>query len=271
MPSTPEGAFIDRAFIELKSGESISLRDYETNFYRRMTNSAASSDSTNTVPASGLLDRLSTIPPSLRINYYWGNLTDPGPSHEWVWYKKCQLPKKFVDAALETLKKRRAMCKEKKDDKTLVWQEAMEIVEGQAIHIAKEMEAQFIRCQCQVEDYISVIFPPDPYSKYLEEENLGAWYIYLRTHPHSDWLGHASMLATTSVREKVFGMTYYKEVRKFLDDMGLRIQTKHWYDPIMDSTATFLASIPKNRGKIDALYHYGYELARQREESYALE
>jgi len=47
VPST-EGAFIDRMFIEINSGESISLRDYQTNFYRRMTNSATSTDSTPT-------------------------------------------------------------------------------------------------------------------------------------------------------------------------------------------------------------------------------
>ena len=48
VPSIPEGAFIDRMVIEIKSGESISLRDYQTNFYRRMTNSATSTDSTPT-------------------------------------------------------------------------------------------------------------------------------------------------------------------------------------------------------------------------------
>ena len=201
-----------------------------------------------------------------------------------VMYKGRLWPHKFVDIAFRALKANSIrtmyfdMCEnleptEKEDDaifatieckvdETLVWQDGMAMVEEQALHIAKRMECDYIRYRCQVDDCISVVYPPRPFIDFIATENLGAWYIFLWTHPDTHW--HCPTSARLASCVELGQVSYEKEVCRFLDSLGLRIKTKHWHMPIMPSTTAVLAGIGKGESKILALYDYAAELAGQK-------
>jgi hypothetical protein len=162
-------------------------------------------------------------------------------------------PAGFVAAALAH--------SERELDKTLKWEDGMEMVESLAFWVAKHMESEYVIYRTRVESECSIVYPLTPFARYLRDGNLGAWYILLWSTPVLNWSSHAAMLVER--HSTIESITYRKEVYDFLNEMGLLMTTKYWHEPIMPSTASVLACVGKGESRILALLEYRSEIAKE--------